>query len=95
MSNIQFECTLTTPGTEPLYKQYYGLMTTFIELSMDIMANAKLLRLVDIHIVDYKVPTLDELLHSWNTNEELVYTISCRDTQFYIEFRLSPKHIEQ
>lgn len=92
MSNIQFECTLTTPGTEPLYKQYYGLMMTFIDLSTDIMANVNLLRAIGIHIVDYKVPTLDELLHSWNTNEELVYTISCRDIQFNVEFRLTAKH---
>lgn len=92
MSNIQYQCTLTTPFMEPLYKTYSGLMLTIIELSTDITENVRAMRFFDIHILDYKQPTIDELYDCWMYGKELVYTIECEDSQFNVEFRITPKY---
>lgn len=90
MSNVRFQCTLSTPNNEPLYKTYSGLIMTLVDLSMDITENVRAMRLLDIHIVDYKLPIIDQLYDCWMNKVELVYTIACEDSQFNVEFRLNP-----
>lgn len=95
MNNIQYFCTLSTPAMEPLYKRYYGLMMTFVQLSMDIMANVKLLRCNGIHILDYKVPTIEELYDCWSNNKDLVYIVDCEESEYNMAFTITANHTEQ
>ena len=95
MSKYQFECTLSTPTNKPLYKTYTGIWQTYIDLLADIYANVSAMLSYNIHITRYDTPTLDHIMRCWVTHEELVYTIYCEDSQYNVEFRLSPKHIEQ
>lgn len=92
MSTTHFQCTLSIPTNAPLYKTYRGLGLTLIELSMDIADNVRAMHLLGIHIQDYKQPTIDELYDCWMYGKELVYTIECEDSQFNVEFRITPKY---
>lgn len=92
MSNVRFQFTLITPCNEPLYKTCSGLINTLIELSVDITHNVLLIRSLDIHIVDYKLPTIDELYDCWFNKVPLCYTIDCVNSQYNVEFRIAPKY---
>lgn len=95
MSTIQFQCTLSTPNNKPLYKTYPGIWKTYIALMADIYANVQAMYELGIHISYYKSPCLHDIMRCWVTDKELVYTIHCEDSQYNVEFRLTPKHIEQ
>lgn len=92
MSNIQFECTLSTPTNEPLYKTYRGIGSTYIELLADILANVKAMQELGVDIISYEEPNLTDFFYSWTFEEELVYNIVCVDSQFNVEFRITPKY---
>lgn len=94
MNTIQFQCTLSTPTNKPLYKTYRGISETYLELLSDINANVQAMQELGIHIIRFEVPKPIAIFHCWILDEELVYTIQCEDSQFNVEFRLSPKHIE-
>lgn len=94
MSNIKFFYTLSTPTTQPLYKRFYGLMATFVGLSSDIMANVNLLRCNGIHILYYKLPTIEELFDCWSNNEDLVYIVDCEESEYNIAFTITANNIE-
>lgn len=92
MRNIQFQCTLSTPNNKPLYKTYRCIGLTYVELLADIVANAKAMLELDIPLRHYDVPTLEQIVRCWSSNEEQVYTIECDDSQFNVEFRITPKY---
>lgn len=92
MSKFLFQCTLSTPNNEPLYKTYRGIGLTYMDLLSDILANVSLMLSFGIHITRYETPTLDDIMRCWVTDDELVYTIDCEDSQYNAEFRLTAKH---
>lgn len=93
MSTIQFQCTLSTPNNKPLYKTYRDIGLTYIELLADIYANVKAMRELGVPLRQFELPTVDDIIRCWVTDDELVYTIQCDDSQYNVEFRLTPKHI--
>lgn len=92
MRNIRFQCTLSTPTNAPLYKTYRGIGMTYIELLADIDANVKAMTELGVPIRHIDIPTLDNIVRSWASTKELVYHIYCVDSQFDVEFKLTPKY---
>ena len=92
MNIIQFQCTLSTPNNEPLYKTYRGLGQSFMELMADIHANVQAMQELGIHIRRYEEPNPMDLYYCWAFDEDIVYKIYCTDIQFNVEFRLTAIH---
>lgn len=91
MSKILFQCTLSTPNNKPLYKTYSGIGRTYIELYDDILVNVQAMKKLGIHILRYELPDPIELFNCWKDDKDIVYTIQCVDSQFDVEFKLTPK----
>lgn len=91
MNDIQFQCTLSTPNNRPLYKTYQGLGLTYIELLADIHANVQAMQELGVHILRYEEPHPMDFYFSWTLDETLVYIIACEDSQYNVEFRITPK----
>lgn len=92
MSQFIFQCTLSTPNNEPLYKTYRGIGMTYAELLTDILANVLAMQELGIHIRRYEEPTPMDLYYCWAFDEDIVYHIYCIDSQYNVEFRLTAKH---
>lgn len=91
MKAYQFEIIVLMVGEEPLYRSVTGLNRMYNSLTYYIEAMAKGYIQRNMDITGWRLPTLYELRKVQRDNITIDYTITCKNSDHDIVFRVSRK----